>query len=265
MSKCQQIINIMEKIAPRHLAEEWDNPGLLVGSPQREVKKILIALDVTERTVDLAINTAADMIISHHPLIFKPFKKIRTDLPNGKLLQKILRHDLAVFAAHTNLDAAAGGVNDVLAARLGLTKVEPLVKAESGEPGLGRIGFLPESVGIIEFVRILKNALNLTDARLVSSETDLVKKVALCGGSGAEFIGKAAFLGADVYITGDVRYHDAQLAKELDIHLIDAGHFGTEFPVVEALADRLRKELSDAASETEVITDGQAKNFWITC
>ena len=125
MVKCQVVMEALEKIAPRHLAEEWDNVGLLVGSPAQEVHKIIVALDVSETLVDFAVTEKYDMIISHHPLLFKPMKQLRTDLPQGRVLQKLLAANIAVFAAHTNLDIADGGVNDVLAKLLGLKNIRP--------------------------------------------------------------------------------------------------------------------------------------------
>ena len=154
--KCQQVMEALERIAPKRLAEEWDNPGLLVGSPAQEVHKILTCLDVTDEVVEEAVSLGADMIVAHHPLIFKGLKKLRTDLPLGARLQKLMVQGIAVAAAHTNLDTAEGGVNDVLANLMGLTDIQPFAgKAEEGaEPTLGRIGYLPEAMSIKDFARI---------------------------------------------------------------------------------------------------------------
>ena len=265
MTTVAQIMNIMEEIAPRRLAEDWDNPGLLIGSPAQEIKKILVVLDVTERTVNMAVEVGAELIVSHHPLIFKPLKKIRTDLPAGKLLQRILQKNIAVFAAHTNLDSVEGGVNDVLANRLGLTKIRPLMQTPGGEPGLGRIGELEQTTGIDEFVASLKDSLHLKNLRLISGNREKIKKVALCGGSAAEFIDKAAMLGADVYVTGDIRYHDAQHAAELGIYAIDAGHFGTEYPIVDELTKKLKADCKSASLAVEIIADTEATDFFTVC
>ena len=255
--KCQLVLEALERIAPKRLAEEWDNPGLLVGSPAQEVHKILTCLDVTDEVVAEAIDLGADMIVAHHPLIFKGIKKLRTDLPLGARLQKLMVHGIAVVAAHTNLDTAEGGVNDVLAKAIGLTDIQPFAaKAEEGaEPTLGRIGYLPESTAIEDFARQVKAALPVSHVRLVKAGEKKVKKVALCSGAGSEFIAKASFLGADAYITGDVKYHEAQQAVEMGLHVIDGGHFGTEFPVAAVLAERLMEELSGLKGEVEVVTD----------
>ena len=262
--KCQQVMEALERIAPKRLAEEWDNPGLLVGSPAQEVHKSLTCLDVTDEVVEEAVSLGADMIVAHHPLIFKGLKKLRTDLPLGARLQKLMVHGIAVAAAHTNLDTAEGGVNDVLANLMGLTDIQPFAgKAEEGaEPTLGRIGYLPEAMSIEEFALQVKAALPAAYVRLVKAGDKQVKKVALCSGAGAEFIAKASFLGTNTYVTGDVKYHEAQQAVEMGIHVIDGGHFGTEFPIAAVLRDRLAGELSGLKGTVEVVTDTLSKDIF---
>ncbi|MBQ1509786.1 MAG: Nif3-like dinuclear metal center hexameric protein [Selenomonadaceae bacterium] len=265
MVKCQMVMDAMERIAPRHLAEEWDNPGLLVGSPLQEIHRILVCLDVSDDVVEHAIEMGAGMIVSHHPLIFKPLKKLRTDLPLGHRLQMLLKNDIAVFSAHTNLDIAEGGVNDVLAEKIGLTETEPfVVLSKDGDVlgSMGRIGRFPKALTVQEFALAVRDALPVSHVRLVSAGNRMIRKVALCSGSGAEFILKAAALGADAYVTGDVRYHDAQHALENGMHVIDAGHFGTEFPMVAALGARLKKELAEMKGTVEILEDNASEDFF---
>ena len=235
--KVQSIAEIMNRIAPRQLAEEWDNPGLLVGSFDSEVEKIFVCLDVTDETVKNAVDFGADLIIAHHPVIFRAVKNFRTDLPIGKKLSTLIKNNISVFAAHTNLDSAEGGVNDVLAEKLGLVNVKPF----DDEFSLGRIGYLTEKISAEDFARHVAKSLN-ADVRLIDAGDFLIEKVGLCGGAGSEFIGKAKFLGAQAFVTGDVKYHEAQGAVENKIHVVDAGHFATEFPIVHALAEKLRDE-----------------------
>ena len=266
MVKCQVILDALERIAPKRLAEEWDNPGLLVGSPAQEVTRVLVALDVTDEVAARAIAQGADLIVAHHPLIFKPLKKIRTDLPLGARIQRLIKYDIAVAAAHTNLDIARGGVNDVLAEAIGLTKLSSLVLTEQHEDGtaesLGRMGVLPAPTRIEDFAAAVKAALPAACVRVVHAGARPVRRVAICSGSGAEFIGKAACLGADAYVTGDVRYHDAQQAIELGMHVVDAGHFGTEFPVVEPLAKRLEEELESAKGDVVILRDDVSRDVF---
>lgn len=259
--KCQAVIEAMEQLAPKRLAEDWDNPGLLVGSPAQEVHKIMVCLDVSEEVLDKAVAAGADMIISHHPLIFSGIKNVRTDLPLGHLLGGLIQNGIAVYAAHTNLDIAQGGVNDVLCDRIGLTKLEAFVETEEGQ-SMGRIGFLSEPMTIEDFSQQVVQGLNAESVRFVSGGSRMVKKVAVCSGSGAEYISKAYYMGADAYVTGDVKYHEAQRAAQLGIHVIDAGHFATEFPVVEILANRLNEVINNKKFNAEIIADDFSKDFF---
>lgn len=263
MVKCRQVLNILEQWAPRKLAEDWDNPGLLLGSPEQVISKIMTCLDVSDEAVAAAEARGVQLIVAHHPLIFRGIRKIRTDLSDGARLQRLLRADIAVIAAHTNLDSAPGGVNDVLAQAIGLVDIEGFgeEREASGITGtLGRVGRLATPLPVREFARQVKAALPCNALRLVEAGEHRVKKVALCSGSGAEFIAKAALIGADAYVTGDVKYHEAQQAREFGIHLLDAGHFGTEFPIAAVLRDRLADAL--AGQGVEIIVDDFSRDFF---
>ena len=235
----QTVADVMNRIAPRKLAEEWDNPGLLVGNPAAEVKKIFVCLDATDETITRAIDSDADLIVTHHPIIFHAIKNIRTDLPLGKKIERLIKNDVAVFAAHTNLDSAIGGVNDVLAKKIGLVDVKMFGEEEIS---LGRIGRLSEPMTAEKFAAHVKKVLNADNVRLIDAGNFLINKVGICGGAGSDIIAKAKFFGAQAFVTGDVKYHEAQNAVENKIHVVDAGHFATEFPIVRELAETLRKE-----------------------
>ena len=265
MLSCQVVMNALERIAPRHLAEDWDNTGLLVGSYAQKVERILVALDVDDTVVAEAIERSADMIVAHHPAIFRGMKQLRTDLPLGRRLAALLTHGIAVAAAHTNLDITCGGVNDVLAARLGLEKLSTFIttaQADGSAESLGRIGTLPAPVAIDDFAHSVRERLGVSHVRLVRAADRPVRRVAVVGGAGAEFIDTAVRRGADVYLTGDVKYHEAQRAAEQGMHLIDAGHFGTERPVLPVLADLLRAELAAEHGTVEIlVTETQRDVF----
>ena len=265
MLRCQLIMNALERIAPRRLAEDWDNPGLLVGSFAQRVERILIALDVDDAVTQEAIDRRADMIVAHHPAIFRGMKQLRPDLPLGKRLATLLTHGIAVAAAHTNLDVARGGVNDVLAERLGLEKLSSFVitaQEDGVTESLGRIGTLPAPASIEDFARMVKARLGISHVRLAAAAARPVRRVAVCGGAGADFIDDAVRRGADVYVTGDVKYHDAQRAVEQGLHIIDAGHYGTESPVLPVLAAALRTELAPERDEIEIfVTNTQRDVF----
>ena len=191
-------------------------------------------------------------------MIFRPIKSIRTDLPLGSKIRSLIKNDIACFAAHTNLDSAEGGVNDVLAEKIGLVDV----KSFDDEISLGRIGKLKTEMTAEEFAFHVKKSLNADNVRLTSAGDFKIKKVGICGGAGSEFISKARFLGAEAFVTGDVKYHEAQSAVENKIHVIDAGHFATEFPIVHALTEKLMEEFKHLDINIEIIEDISSKDFF---
>lgn len=209
--------------APKELAESWDNVGLLVGSGESEVKKALIALDVTEGVADEAIACGAQLIVAHHPLMncrWHEVQSVRDDNAQGRTIMKLIQNGVSAICMHTNLDAAEGGVNDCLAAALGLSGLEPL-----NEEKIGRVGTLSEEKGLEEFLHIVIQSLSCKGIRYRDGGKR-VHRVAVGGGACAEFIPQAIALGCDTFVTSDVKYHDF-----LDTHglnLIDAGHFPTE-------------------------------------
>ena len=349
VTKVNDICEVMEKLAPQKLAEEWDNVGLMLGSTDWPAAKVMLALDLTEEVASQAYAQKVDMIITHHPFFFSPLKKLVYNEGKNSLVYELIRNKIAVYSAHTNLDSAKGGVNDVLADILGLKQTEILkpvfcdkyyklvvfvplthvddvlsalsragvghignyadcayvmegegqfrplpgsnpflgqlgtlektrekrieillkkselqkaIKAvldahpyeepaydvletvnERPEFGLGRIGFLEEPVSMREFVKSLKKALAINHV-IVADAGKPVYKVAVCGGSGTDFIAEALKAGADTFVTGDVKYHVAQEALNAGINLIDAGHQTSEMPVL----IKLQKELEDWAS-----------------
>ena len=221
--------------APKALAAEWDNVGLLVGDPGREVRRVIVALDATADVIDEAVETGAELIVSHHPIMncaWHPVQTVRTDDRQGRDLSVLLRHDIAVICMHTNLDAARGGVNDVLAERLGLRELQPL-----SEDGIGRIGMLESEKGLAEFMVSVVKSLSCSGLRYRSAGKP-VRKVAVGGGACGGSIPLAIAAGCDTFVTADLKYNDFLDHDELN--LIDAGHFPTEDPVCEAVAAYLR-------------------------
>lgn len=345
-ANCGMIAAAIEKMAPREWAESWDNVGLLIGSPAQEIEKALLSLDVTSAVVDEAWRINAGLIISHHPFPFRSLKSIRLDTPDGELLTKLLQRNISVYAAHTNLDVAPGGVNDILAEQLSLRDVETLrrrrealvkvatyvpqqyeeavwqamteagagcigkysksgfrvtgvgtflpgadtspfigrqnqftrveeTRIESVAPaslaqkiiaaivavhpyeevaydvyplnnewtigGLGRVGNLESPMRLADFAHNVRTALQADGLRVVGDPNSFVQRVAVCGGAGMEVAKDAVQQGAQVLVTGDIRYHDAQEAQSIGLNLVDAGHFATEQPVLV----RLQRYLQD--------------------
>lgn len=360
----KDVVRAMETLAPLRLKEDWDNVGLQIGGPNDAVHKVLLALTPCEKVVAEAIAVGADMIVTHHPMIFKGIKTLRSDTVIGRMSQACIKNDIALYCAHTNLDIADGGVNDVLAKRLGLIDVRGLQQSDAmprykvvvfvpisyleavkaamfragagsqgdyqdcawtvtgmgqfcpgdganpfvGEIGqtekveearlevlvdalclgavitamkeahpyeevaydvfvnegsvqrsfLGRIGRLPDAMSLEEWLLKVKDALDLPVLTYAGEATDKVSKVALCGGSACDLLLDAKAAGADVYVTGDMKYHDAQRAVEMGMVMVDVSHYRGERPVLEALQIYLQNSL---AKEVEIYLSTEEENF----
>jgi len=357
--KCQVIFDFIEELAPCSLAEGWDNTGLQVGDPRAEVERVMLALDVNYDVALEAKEKGAGLIVSHHPLLLNPLKSIRPDQPGGKLIEYIIKNNMAVYAAHTNLDIAGGGVNSILAEKIGLIEtyvLEPVgqeryvklavfipaghveevhqavseagagwignyshcsfqiagtgtfrplsganpyigregklervdeVRLETIVPvdrlssvlqamlkahpyeevaydlyslenpgpvyGLGRVGCLASPVSFREFAQKVKEVLGLSAARAGGSLESTVKKVAVCGGAGARLWPAALRAGADTFVTGDIKYHEAQEILAAGLNFIDAGHCGTESVVLPVLQSYLEKCCLSGGLDVEII------------
>ena len=262
-----EFIGVLDRIAPTHLAETWDNVGLQIGSRHWPVKKIWTALDPLTEVVTQACESDVDLLVTHHPLFFKSIKCIDCETPLGWIVQKALSCQLAVYSAHTNLDSAAGGVNDVLAERIGLNDLRvlaPPIKANGTfsqgdvdtQEGLGRVGSLPATVALGIFAEKIKAALNIGAVNVVGNLDDQVKTVAVCSGSGSSLLNAALGSGAQVYVSGDLGYHTARDAQQAGIGLIDIGHFSSERLIVDVLASSIRE--ASKALGLEVTVDAAA-------
>ena len=240
MNKVKDIKNAIERLAPCSLAEEWDNVGLMLGDAEQYVSTVFICLDVTSENVQKAIDCDADLIISHHPLIFSPLKNILDTDVSGSIISTLIRNNISVYSAHTNLDKADGGMNDVLADKLALSDVRHFKDGT-----IGRIGELETPVELADFKDFVKNVLDCRSIRYVGTPDETVKTVAVCSGAGGDGIYSAYNEGADVYVTSDIKHHEAQLAYELGINLIDAGHFETENIICEFLKEYLEEIMPD--------------------
>lgn len=240
--ECSKIIKYMNELAPEYLAEDWDNVGLLVGNKYSTVKKVLVALDCIDSVIDEAIELGANLIVTHHPLIFKPIKKINSDTLNG-IIYKLIQNNISLYSAHTNFDIADGGTNDILANKLGLKNIEILDITDEGSKqyGIGRLGVLDKDTTFLEYAKNIKQILNLSSMNIIGDIDKKIKKVALCTGSGSEYLVKAYEKGADLYISGDVKFHDAQKAQELGICWIDATHYASENIAMPILAKYLQE------------------------
>ena len=357
-AKLSDIVGIINKIAPPALAEDWDNAGLQVGDLSNGIERIMVALDPCPEAVDSAIKSSCQLLITHHPLIFKPLKRISTTDETGRLIHQAIAGRLAIASLHTNYDVTQNGVNDLLAEALGVTGCRPLkisrreelvkltvfvpvthhdalmdsllpfswlsgnysdcsftasgqgtfrplegaspyigkvgerecvdesrfemliskadlqpaLKAmrkthpyeepafditpllnEGQQSGIGRIGYLESSPLLKDFAESVKKSLGTASLRVVGNPEQRISKLALCGGSGASLLHDAAREGADLFLTGDIKYHDAREAQALGLSMIDAGHFATERLMVEGLSLQMETELKSRKFELEVL------------
>lgn len=227
--KAGEITSLIEGYAPLGLQESWDNSGFAVGNEHSEVSSLLLGFDCTPELVDEAIAVGADMIVTHHPLIFGGVKKISGADDTGRAIIKAIKHDIVIYACHTNMDKVLNGVSGTLAARIGLENVRVL-DADADGNGLGVIGELPVEQDAVEYLRQVKKTLGLEMIRSSRPLSRPIKKVALCGGSGGSLIGKAAAAGADLYITGDVSYHNFYCQEGFMI--ADIGHYESEADIL---------------------------------
>ena len=237
--KVKDIISTIEDFAPLSIQEKWDNSGLCIGSPEDSVSSILLGLDCTPELVDEAIACGADMIVTHHPLIFSGLKKISSDDLVGAAVIKAVKAGISIYAAHTNADKVLAGVSGAMAARLGLKDVRIL--DEDGEgTGLGVVGELPEPLTAEHAIELVKERFSLKvvkSSRLVQGK---ISRVALCGGSGGSLIGAAKAAGAQLYISGDSSYHNFFTPE--GFMLMDLGHYESEIEILDILFSLIRKK-----------------------
>lgn len=255
MATVHDILIFLETLAPRSMKMDWDNVGLLYGSRKQEVTKILVALDPFEGVCEEAASWGADLIVTHHPLIFKALNAITDETSVGRSIQLLCRENISAINAHTNLDCAPGGVNDRLAAALGLSEIEVIdpmgVDANGREWGLLRKGIAAEQP-LSDFLGTVKTALGCEGLRYVDGGKP-VRKVAVGGGACASELMDAYRAGCDTFVTSDVKYNQFWDARDLGMNLIDAGHFYTENPVTECIAEKIAAafpEITVRISET---------------
>ena len=240
MATVKDILDFIESIAPKDLAMDWDNVGLLCGQGSKEVKKVLVALDPFTGVCEEAVKFGADLLVTHHPLIFQPLTAITDETTVGRAAMTLIKNDIAAINAHTNLDCAAGGVNDTLAETLQLSTIQ---KVPTDGDGLLRMGEV-ESQDLDAFLDRVEQTLGCNGLRYASGGRN-AQKVAVGGGACGSELYAVIAAGCDTFVTADVKYNQFCDAKELGLNLIDAGHFATENPVVAVLAEKLQAQFSD--------------------
>ena len=239
----RQITDVIERFAPLEWQESYDNAGLIVGRPDDEVHKALLAVDVTEEVLDEAEAEGCDIVLTHHPIIFHALKRFNSADPVQRCVERAIRSRVALYACHTNLDSAPEGMSWRLAEILGVGNLGVLQPSEAGEGvGFGVVGELSESIDTVEFMQFIRRKLGVKVVRYSDTATSAVRRVAVCTGAGASLIGEARRAGADIYITADLKYNDFMTPDKV-LTVADIGHFESEYCAIELLFDILSKNL----------------------
>jgi dinuclear metal center YbgI/SA1388 family protein len=229
----------LETFAPARLAESWDNVGLLAGDRNRPVSKVMTCLTITPSSAQEAIDAGAELIVTHHPLPFRPLKRLSTDTPEGKLLCDLLAARIAIYSPHTAFDSAAAGINQQLAEGIGLADIRPLVCQPDGQLGAGRFGRPAAGLTIGQVAERLKRFLSVGQLQAVGQAGQTVRAIAVACGSAGEFLEPARQAGCQLLVTGEVRFHTCLEAEAAGVGLLLAGHFASERFAVVALAEVL--------------------------
>ena len=241
--KAREIIDRIEEHFPRGLALEWDNPGLLCGSRDKTVKKVMIALDCTDKVVDEAVEKGCDLVLTHHPLIFGSIKAVNDESFIGRRLIKLIKNDISLYAMHTNYDVLR--MSELSAKYLGLSGASVLEVTRDGEhkEGIGRVADLNDPLDLRACCEKVKDAFGLTHVQVFGELSGTVKRLAISPGSGKSMIGPALASGADVLVTGDIGHHEGIDAAAQGLAVIDAGHYGIEHIFIEDMREFLEKRL----------------------
>lgn len=256
--KCRDVMEVLEFIAPLKYAESWDNPGLLIGDEEKEIKRVMVAVDATDEIVKGACEKKVDMLITHHPLIFSGMKQIKEENFIGKRVRMLIKADICYCAMHTNFDIAAD-MAGLAIQRLGVKlEQEEVLDVTEEEKGLGKIGRMLEEISLEKLAMLVKERFELESVLVYGEREKKVKKMAILPGSGKSEIALAAQKKADVLITGDIDHHSGIDAVAQGLSIIDAGHYGLEKIFVKFVGDYLKKQ----KGELEVLLEELKNPFW---
>lgn len=248
-----EIIKYLEEFYPKEKAYDWDNVGLQVGSLNSRAKRVLITLDVTKEVVKEAIDLKVDLIISHHPLIFKPVFNVQVETPRGWIIHQLIKHKIALYSMHTNYDVSEGGMNDEFARLIGLTNKEVLDEQEQ----IGLIGNINET-SFDDFIARLHQEFDISDIKLIGNRKDRISKIAFSLGSGSHHMAPAKRKNADVFLTGDVTYHTALDAIQMGLTILDIGHYAEKI-----FKKAILRLITEQFSEVEVLISAVNTNPYL--
>ena len=246
----RDVLNFLRYLTPPQLAESWDNVGLLVGDEDRAASSVMTCLTLTPDVAQEAEDRNASLIITHHPVLFRAVQRLTSETAEGAMLLSLIENGVSVFSPHTCYDSAQAGINRQLADSLGLQNIQPIrpidnenSTTETSPVGSGRFGDLAESKSLAEVVELVKSALGVSDTQFVAANNS-IHRIGIACGAAAEFMGDAAELGCDALLTGEARFHACLEARTLGISLIIPGHYATERPAMESLAQTISSEFS---------------------
>ncbi len=255
--KCKDIAAAIEKLAPKNLAYEWDNVGLLCGDEEQEVKCVLVTLDLDIGVVLEAKQKGAQMIVGHHPIMYNPINKITEQTPEGRAIRELIRSGISYYAAHTNLDVAKGGLNDLLADKLGVKSTVMLEEIDVPGEGIGRVGVLDEPTTLGQYAEKIKTALGAEAVRYCGDKDALISRVAVNTGGGTSLIAAALEAKADVFVTGDYKYSQVRDCNDMGMKIIDVCHYDSEIIACEIFEKIIKEQFK---GEIEVIKTEANKN-----
>ena len=249
MIRLQDVVAFLREFAPPELAEDWDNVGLLIGDTADEIRSVLTCLTLTPNVADEAISRGVQLIVTHHPVLFRPVQRLTAETSEGRMLLSLIRAGISVYSPHTSYDSAADGINAQLARLFDLQDVRPLrpnvtLACETQPIGSGRWGSLPSTTSLRELIAHIKPALKVSTVQFVGNLDQPVTKLGIACGAAAEFLRDAAKLGCEALLTGEARFHACLEAETTNIALVLPGHFATERPAMEQLANMLQSRFS---------------------
>ena len=258
--KCCEMIYKLEALSPSSFAEDYDNVGLLIGSTEKEIHSVLIALDATKQVVEEAVSLGVDMILTHHPMIFRPMKRICSNHFIGEKAISLIKHDICCYAMHTNFDII--GMADAAADEIGLQNRQVLYvtyEDDIAKEGIGRYGNLSSAMNLKQCAYHIKNVFQLDEVRVYGNAGHVIETAAICPGSGKSVVKTAIEIGVDVLITSEIDHNDALDAMEQGLTIIDAGHYGLEKIFVPYLKEYIGREMSDIT----IYVAKESCPFWI--
>lgn len=258
MVKLTELMDFLDLTAPPHLAEDYDNVGLLIGDKEKEIDRVLITLDVDETVAADACEQQADLVLSHHPLIFKPLSRLTEEDAAVRAILPLVRNEIALFAMHTNFDSVKFGLGDLFLDKIAETNNRVPLEGD-GENGIGRIADVADKLSFGELLNRIKTEFHIRSLRYIGSENRPIRKIAAVNGGGAVYVYAAKRMGADCFVSGDIKYHQARFAYENDLALVEIPHYSAEIVFCDYVKQILEKQFG---SRIEVLTTDKNIDIW---